>query len=171
MSFWKTGTVNDVNPILYLIGGIIVVVGLLASALVAYRRRSMLTRRDKPPEGRHGLELTEEEAEEQTGEQAVEAPEAFKSMPDHLTIELEVFCLFVEAGNASAAAWFAADHLSWIAGYRARLLGVRAATGIDRRLSDQARESCATGAAFADAALSLIEAYLEASLAEAGMPS
>ena len=102
---------------------------------------------------------------------AVEAPEAFKSMPDHLTIELEAFCLFVEAGNASAAARFAADHLSWIAGYRARLLGVRAATGIDRRLSDQARESCATGAAFADAALSLIEAYLEASLAEAGMPS
>ena len=102
---------------------------------------------------------------------AVETPEAFKSMPDHLTIELEVFCLFVEAGNASAAARFAADHLSWIAGYRARLLGVRAATGIDRRLSDQARESCATGAAFADAALSLIEAYLEASLAEASMPS
>ena len=54
---------------------------------------------------------------------AVEAPEAFKSMPDHLTIELEVFCLFAEAGNASAAARFAADHLSWIAGYRARLLG------------------------------------------------
>ena len=82
MSFWKTGTVNDVNPILYLIGGIIVVVGLLASALVAYRRRSMLTRRDKPPEGRHGLELTEEEAEEQTGEQAVEAPEAPAELPE-----------------------------------------------------------------------------------------
>ena len=56
--------------------------GLLASALVAYRRRSMLTRRDKPPEGRHGLELTEEEAEEQTGEQAVEAPEAPAELPE-----------------------------------------------------------------------------------------
>lgn len=81
MSFWKTGTVNDVNPILYLIGGIIVVVGLLASALVAYRRRSMLTRRDKPPEGRHGLELTEEEAEEQTGNRPSKRPRPPPSSP------------------------------------------------------------------------------------------
>ena len=51
----------------------------------------------------------------------VEVPEAFASMPDHLTLELELTALLLDAGNDAAARQLAADHLDWLGDYDAAL--------------------------------------------------
>ncbi len=48
-------------------------------------------------------------------ELAIEVPAEFASMPDHLTLELELLALLLDAGNGEAARQLAADHLDWLA--------------------------------------------------------
>lgn len=52
---------------------------------------------------------------------AIHVPEAFASMPDHLTLELELLALLLEAGNDAAARQLATDHFDWLGDYDAAL--------------------------------------------------
>ena len=54
-------------------------------------------------------------------ELAIEVPAEFASMPDHLTLELELLALLLDAGNGEAARQLAADHLDWLDEYDAAL--------------------------------------------------
>ena len=54
-------------------------------------------------------------------ELAIEVPAEFASMPDHLTLELELLALLLDAGNGEAARQLAADHLDWLCEYDAAL--------------------------------------------------
>lgn len=51
----------------------------------------------------------------------IRVPEAFASMPDHLTLELELLALLLTAGNDAAARQLAADHFDWLGDYDAAL--------------------------------------------------
>ena len=53
-------------------------------------------------------------------ELAIEVPAEFASMPDHLTLELELLALLLDAGNGEAARQLAADHLDWLITKRSR---------------------------------------------------
>ncbi|WP_232050929.1 molecular chaperone TorD family protein [Arabiibacter massiliensis] len=53
---------------------------------------------------------------------AIEVPAAFASMPDHLTLELELLAMFLMAGNEAAARDVARDHFDWLGEYDAALV-------------------------------------------------
>lgn len=47
----------------------------------------------------------------------LDVPERYAAMPDHLSLLLDLLALFVESGNAQAAADLAADHFDWLGDY------------------------------------------------------
>lgn len=55
------------------------------------------------------------------GQLDIRVPEAFASMPDHLTLELELLALLLVAENDAAAHQLAADHFDWLGDYDAAL--------------------------------------------------
>lgn len=52
---------------------------------------------------------------------AIEVPAAFASMPDHLTLQLELLALMLEAGNDNAVRDLVSDHFDWLGAYDAAL--------------------------------------------------
>lgn len=52
---------------------------------------------------------------------AIDVPGAFASMPDHLTLELELMAMLLVAGNERAVRELATDHLDWLDDYDAAL--------------------------------------------------
>lgn len=52
---------------------------------------------------------------------AIEIPDEFAAMPDHLSLLLDLLALFLEAGNTQAALDLASDHFDWLALYEQAL--------------------------------------------------
>lgn len=87
----------------------------------------------------------------------LEVPQEFASMPDHLSLELEVLALFLEAGNHAAARTFAAEHLDWLADYDEALAGKAEAVATNELFSDERRLATGRGIAFLRALLVVVE--------------
>lgn len=51
----------------------------------------------------------------------LDVPERYAAMPDHLSLLLDLLALFVESGNARAAADMVVDHFDWLGDYDAAL--------------------------------------------------
>ncbi len=77
----------------------------------------------------------------------IEVPERFAAMPDHLTLELELLALLLEAGNAAAAATVAFEHLDWLDDYDAALARRARDLADATRLNDACRAQLAEGIA------------------------
>ena len=73
-------------------------------------------------------------------ELAIEVPAEFASMPDHLTLELELLALLLDAGNGEAARQLAADYPDWLCEYDAAL-----ADRADMVAHNEASRRCAAG--------------------------
>ena len=77
----------------------------------------------------------------------IEVSERFAAMPDHLTLELELLALLLEAGNAAAAATVAFEHLDWLDDYDAALARCARDLADATRLNDACRAQLAEGIA------------------------
>ena len=77
----------------------------------------------------------------------IEVPARFAAMPDHLTLELELMALLLDAGNAAAAATVASEHLDWLDDYDAALARRARDLADATRLNDACRAQLAEGIA------------------------
>mgnify|MGYP002230177965 CR=1 FL=1 len=82
-------------------------------------------------------------------ELAIEVPAEFASMPDHLTLELELLALLLDAGNGEAARQLAADHLDWLCEYDAALADRADMVAHNEALPSVRRRTCWTASRFA----------------------
>ena len=85
----------------------------------------------------------------------IEVPAHFAATPDHLALTLDLLALFLQNGNAQAAADVARDHLDWLDDYDAVLC--RSADGAARseRLDNVRRAALAEGIAHLRALVAL----------------
>lgn len=85
----------------------------------------------------------------------IEVPARFAATPDHLALTLDLLALFLQNGNAQAAADVARDHLDWLDDYDAALF--RSADGAARseRLDGARRAALAGGIAHLRALVAL----------------
>lgn len=88
---------------------------------------------------------------------AVEVPQKFADMPDHLSLELELLSLLLEADNAPAAREFAADHLDWLTDYDHVLASRAEAVAVNERFAQKRRQATVRGIAFLRALLVVVE--------------
>lgn len=88
---------------------------------------------------------------------AIEVPREFASMPDHLSLELELLGLLLEAGSIEAARTFVADHLDWLADYDKALASRAEAVAANDRFAEERRRATAQGIAFLRALLAVVE--------------
>lgn len=72
-------------------------------------------------------------------ELSLEVPRAFASMPDHLTLELELLAIVLEAGNLNAAHQLVRDHFDWLGSYDEALERHAAAIAANQALLDPRR--------------------------------
>lgn len=88
---------------------------------------------------------------------SLDVPEGFSSMPDHLTLELELLSLVLEAGNTAAARQFAHDHLDWLGAYDEALARHATAIAENRGLLAQRRANLVRSIGFLRALLALAD--------------
>ena len=75
----------------------------------------------------------------------IEVPARFAATPDHLALTLDLLALFLQSGNAQAAADVAHDHLDWLDDYDAALAGSAEAAARSERLDGARRAALAEG--------------------------
>lgn len=88
---------------------------------------------------------------------SLEVPEAFASMPDHLTLELELLSLVLDAGNVAAARQLVLDHLDWLGAYDEALARREAAIGENGALAAARRANLVRALGFLRALVALTE--------------
>lgn len=97
---------------------------------------------------------------------SIDVPASFASMPDHLTLELELLSLVLEAGNEEAARQLVRDHVDWLDGYDAALANRADMVAHNGALIDQRRRTLLDGIAFLRALLALVTSITRAILNE-----
>lgn len=90
-------------------------------------------------------------------ELSLEVPEAFVSMPDHLTLELELLAIVLEAGNVKAACQLVRDHFDWLGSYDEALERHATAIAANEALLDPRRTKLVEGVEQLRALLALTE--------------
>lgn len=98
-------------------------------------------------------------------ELAIEVPAEFASMPDHLTLELELLALLLDAGNGEAARQLAADHLNWLGEYDAALADRADIVAHNEALPSVRRRNLLDGIAFLRALAALAQRTVGEALA------
>lgn len=97
---------------------------------------------------------------------SIDVPASFASMPDHLTLELELLSLVLEAGNEEAARQLVRDHVDWLDDYDAALANRADMVAHNGALIDQRRRTLLDGIAFLRALLALVTSITRAILNE-----
>lgn len=87
----------------------------------------------------------------------IHVPEAFASMPDHLTLELELLALLLVAENDAAARQLATDHFDWLGDYDAALADRADMVAHNEALVPARRQNLLDGIAFLRALTALAE--------------
>lgn len=75
----------------------------------------------------------------------IEVPARFAATPDHLALTLDLLVLFLQNGNAQAAADIVRDHLDWLDDYDAALACSAEGAARSERLDDARRAALAEG--------------------------
>lgn len=96
----------------------------------------------------------------------IDVPAAFASMPDHLTLELELLAMLLVAENEPAARQLASDHLDWLADYDAALADRADMVARNGALVPARRQNLLDGIAFLRALVALVEQVTLAILGE-----
>lgn len=78
-------------------------------------------------------------------ELSLEVPASFASMPDHLTLELELLSIVLEVGNAHVARQLVSDHFDWLGSYDEALERHAAAIAANGALLDPRRTQLVEG--------------------------
>ena len=97
---------------------------------------------------------------------SIDVPAPFASMPDHLTLELELLSLVLEAGNEEAARQLVRDHFDWLDDYDETLADRADMVAHNGALIDQRRRILLDGIAFLRALLALVSRMTRALLDE-----
>lgn len=90
----------------------------------------------------------------------IQVPAQFASMPDHLTLELELLSMLLEVGNLEAAREFARDHLDWLGAYDA-VLAERATSVESSALNEHRCAVLLRGIDFTRALVALVDRMVE----------
>lgn len=77
----------------------------------------------------------------------LEVPERYAATPDHLSLLLDLLALFLESGNAQAAADLVADHFDWLGDYDAALASKADEAAQSAALNGDRRATLAEGIA------------------------
>lgn len=98
---------------------------------------------------------------------AIDVPAAFASMPDHLTLQLELLALMLEAGNDDAARDLVSDHFDWLGAYNAALSERRDLVRASA-LPDQRRQDLLRGIGFLQALVAFTDRIVHEAVAGKG---
>ena len=87
---------------------------------------------------------------------SIDVPASFASMPDHLTLELELLSFVLEAGNEDAARQLVRDHFDWLGSYDETLAHRTDMVAHNGALIEQRRRTLLGGIAFLRVLLALV---------------